>query len=114
MKNAPLATHEQILAILNSVAPLAVTITKDETPLENILASLTSFNYEKEDGVTRVEGATFQHVAISKNTGKQYATFKTSDGKFKKLPYPLADSNLIEQSVFTYTTKQAFITHYQF
>ena len=84
METKPLLTKDQVTAILNSVsAPRTVTITKDETPLEKILASLTSFNYEKEDGVTRVEGATFQHVAISKNTGKQYATFKTSDGKFK-------------------------------
>jgi len=83
METKALLTNEQVLALLNNVAPRAVTITKDETPLENILASLTSFNYEKEEGVTRVEGAVFQHVAISKNTGKQYATFKTSDGKFK-------------------------------
>ena len=84
METKHLLTNEQVLALLNSAtAPRAVTITKDETPLESVLASLTSFNYEKEDGVTRVEGATFQHVAISKNTGKQYATFKTSDGKFK-------------------------------
>lgn len=84
METKHLLTNEQVLSLLNSAtAPRAVTITKDETPLENVLSSLTSFNYEKEDGVTRVEGATFQHVAISKNTGKQYATFKTSDGKFK-------------------------------
>ena len=84
METKSLLTNEQVLALLNSAtAPRAVTITKDETPLESVLASLTSFNYEKEDGVTRVEGATFQHVAVSKNTGKQYATFKTSDGKFK-------------------------------
>jgi len=83
METKHLLTNEQVLSLLNNVAPRAVTVTKDETPLESVLASLTSFNYEKEDGVTRVEGATFQHVAISKNTGKQYATFKTSDGKFK-------------------------------
>jgi hypothetical protein len=83
METKTLLTNDQVLSLLNNVAPRAVTITKDETSLENILASLTSFNYEKEDGVTRVEGATFQHIAISKNTGKQYATFKTSDGKFK-------------------------------
>lgn len=83
METKHLLTNEQVLSLLNNVSPRAVTITKDETPLESVLASLTSFNYEKEDGVTRVEGATFQHVAISKNTGKQYATFKTSDGKFK-------------------------------
>jgi hypothetical protein len=83
METKSLLTNEQVLSLLNNVAPRAVTVTKDETPLESVLASLTSFNYEKEDGVTRVEGATFQHVAISKNTGKQYATFKTSDGKFK-------------------------------
>lgn len=83
METKHLLTNEQVLSLLNNVAPRAVTITKDETPLESVLASLTSFNYEKEDGVTRVEGATFQHVAISKNTGRQYATFKTSDGKFK-------------------------------
>lgn len=77
-------TNDQVAAILNSVsAPRAVTISKDETPLESVLASLSSFNYEKEDGITRVEGATFQHIAISKKTGKQYATFLTSDGKFK-------------------------------
>lgn len=84
METKSLLTNDQVLALLNSAtAPRAVTITKDETPLESVLASLTSFNYEKEEGVTRVENATFQHVAISKNTGKQYATFKTSDGKFK-------------------------------
>ncbi len=83
METKHLLTNEQVLSLLNNVSPRAVTIAKDETPLESVLASLTSFNYEKEDGVTRVEGATFQHVAISKNTGKQYATFKTSDGKFK-------------------------------
>ena len=83
METKHILSNDQVLALLNNVAPRAVTITKDETPLESVLASLTSFNYEKEDGVTRVENATFQHVAISKNTGKQYATFKTSDGKFK-------------------------------
>lgn len=83
METKTLLTNDQVLALLNNVAPRAVTITKDETPLETVLASMTCFNYEKEEGVTRVEGATFQHVAISKNTGKQYATFKTSDGKFK-------------------------------
>jgi hypothetical protein len=83
MKNEiNLATTEEILALLARPSR-TVTIAKDETPLESVLASLTSFNYEKEDGMTRVEGATFQHVAISKNSGKQYATFKTSDGKFK-------------------------------
>lgn len=82
--NAPLLSDSQVSAILNSVAmPRAVTISKDETPLESVLASLTSFNYEKEDGITRIEGVTFQHVAISKKTSKQYATFLTSDGKFK-------------------------------
>lgn len=83
METKALLTNDQIAAILNNVAPRAVTITKDETPLESVLASLSSFNYEKEDGITRVEGATFQHVAISKKTGKQYATFLTSDGKYK-------------------------------
>lgn len=79
-----LLSNDQIAAILNSAsAPRSVTISKDETPLESILASLTSFNYEKEEGMIRVEGATFQHVAISKKTGKQYATFLTSDGKHK-------------------------------
>lgn len=79
-----LLTNEQVAAILNSVsAPRAVTISKDETPLEKALASLTSFNYEKEEGMTRIENATFQHVAISKKTGKQYATFLMDDGKFK-------------------------------
>lgn len=77
-----LATTEEIAAFLARPSR-AVQITKDETPLENILASLTSFNYEKEDGMTKIEGATFQHVAVSKSSGKQYATFKTSDGKFK-------------------------------
>jgi len=80
--NSPFASQSDILALL--AKPVReVTIAKDETPLEKILASLTSFNYEKEDGMTRVEGATFQHVAISAKTGKQYATYKTSDGKYK-------------------------------
>ena len=84
MEMKPLLTKDQVTAILNSVsAPRTVTITKDETSLEKILASLTSFNYEKEGGMTRIENATFQHVAISKKTGKQYATFLTSDGKHK-------------------------------
>jgi hypothetical protein len=84
METKALLTNEQVLAIINSAsAPRTVTISKDETPLESVLASLSSFNYEKEDGITRVEGATFQHVAISKKTGKQYATFLTSDGKYK-------------------------------
>jgi hypothetical protein len=83
MKNEiNLATTEEILALLARPSR-TVTIAKDETPLESVLASLTSFNYEKEDEMVRVEGATFQHVAISKSSGKQYATFKTSDGKFK-------------------------------
>lgn len=77
-----LLTNDQALAIIAS-ATRTVTITKDETPLESILASLTSFNYEKEDGMTRIENATFQHVAISKKTGKQYATFLMDDGKYK-------------------------------
>lgn len=77
-----LLTNDQALAIIAS-ATRTVTITKDETPLEKILASLTSFNYEKEDGMTRIENATFQHVAISKKTGKQYATFLMDDGKYK-------------------------------
>lgn len=82
MENKTLATTEQVLALL--ARPVReVTIAKDETPLESILASLSCFNYEKEDEMVRVEGATFQHVAISKSSGKQYATFKTSDGKFK-------------------------------
>lgn len=77
-------TNDQVLAILNSAsAPRTVTISKDETPLEKVLASLTSFNYEKEEGITRIENATFQHVAISKKTGKQYATYLMDDGKFK-------------------------------
>jgi hypothetical protein len=83
MKNAPLATNEQILAILNNVAPRVVTVTKDETPLEKVLESLTSFNYETEEGMKNFQALAFQHVAISKKTGKQYATFKTSDGKYK-------------------------------
>jgi hypothetical protein len=44
---------------------------------------MTSFNYEKEEGMVRVENVTFRHVAISAKTGKEYATFKTSDGKYK-------------------------------
>ena len=77
-------TNDQVLAILNSAsAPRSVTISKDETPLEKVLASLSSFNYEKEDGMTRIENATFQHVAISKKTGKQYVTFLMDDGKYK-------------------------------
>lgn len=76
-------TNEQALAIIASATTRTVTITKDETPLEKILASLTSFNYEKEEGMTRIENATFQHVAISKKTGKQYATFLMDDGKYK-------------------------------
>lgn len=84
METKALLTDDQVLAILNSAsAPRLVTITKDETPLESVLASLSSFNYEKEGGMTRIENATFQHVAISKKTGKQYATFLTSDGKHK-------------------------------
>ena len=83
MNNTPLATREQILAILNNVSPRTVTITKDETPLEKVLESLTSFNYETEEGMKSFQALTFQHVAISKKTGKQYATYKTSDGKFK-------------------------------
>lgn len=82
MENTSFATQEQIAALLARPSR-TVTIEKDETPLESVLASLTSFNYEKEDGMTRVEGATFQHVAISKKTGKQYACYKTSDGKYK-------------------------------
>ena len=82
MENKTLATTEEILALLARPSR-AVTIAKDETPLESVLASLTSFNYEKEDGMTRVENAVFQHVAVSKSSGKQYATYKTSDGKFK-------------------------------
>lgn len=77
-----LATSAEILALLASTKR-EVKIAKEETPLEKILASMTSFNYEKEDGMTRVEGATFQHVAISAKTGKQYATYKTQDGKYK-------------------------------
>ena len=80
--NSPFASQAAVLALL-ARPTREVTIQKDETPLEKILASLTSFNYEKEDGMTRVEGATFQHVAISAKTGKQYATYKTSDGKYK-------------------------------
>lgn len=76
------ATQEQIAALLARPSR-AVQITKDETPLESVLASLTSFNYETEEGMKSFEGFTFQHVAISKKTGKQYATFKTPDGKFK-------------------------------
>lgn len=80
--SSPFASQSAVLALLARPAR-EVTIAKDETPLEKILASLTSFNYEKEDGMTRVEGATFQHVAISAKTGKQYATYKTQDGKYK-------------------------------
>jgi hypothetical protein len=82
-KNAsPFATQEQVLALL--ARPVReVTIAKDETPLESVLASLTSFSYEKEEGMIRVENVEFKHVAISAKTGKQYATFKTSDGKYK-------------------------------
>lgn len=83
METKTLLTNEQILAILNNVAPRAVTITKDETPLEKVLESLTSFNYDTEEGMKSFQALSFQHVAISKKTGKQYATFKTSDGKFK-------------------------------
>lgn len=84
METKPLLTNDQAQAIIaNAAASRVVTITKDETPLENVLASLTSFNYEKEEGMIRVEGVTFQTVAISKKTGKQYATFQTSDGKYK-------------------------------
>jgi len=83
METKTLLTNEQILAILNNVAPRAVTITKDETPLEKVLESLTSFNYETEEGMKSFQSLTFQHVGISKKTGKQYATFKTSDGKYK-------------------------------
>lgn len=82
-KNAsPFATTEQVLALL--ARPVReVTIAKDETPLETVLAGMTSFSYEKEDGMIRVENVEFQHVAISAKTGKQYATFKTQDGKYK-------------------------------
>lgn len=82
-KNAsPFATQEQIIALL--ARPVReVTITKDETPLETVLAGMTSFNYETEEGIKSFDNLSFQHVAISKKTGKQYATFKTQDGKYK-------------------------------
>jgi hypothetical protein len=82
-KNAsPFATTEQVLALL--ARPVReVTIAKDETPLESVLASLTSFNYETEEGMKEFKNLTFRHIAISAKTGKQYATFKTSDGKYK-------------------------------
>jgi hypothetical protein len=77
-----LATTEEILAIL--AKPVReVTIARDETPLESILASMTSFNYETEEKMQRFENMEFRHVAISKKTGKQYATYKTQDGKYK-------------------------------
>lgn len=78
---SPFASQADILALLARPAR-EVTITKDETPLESVLAGMTSFNYETE-GMKTFEGFTFQHVAISKKTGKQYATFITPDGKFK-------------------------------
>jgi hypothetical protein len=81
--NTPaLATTEEILALLASTKR-EVTIQKEETPLENILASMTSFNYETEEKMQRFENMEFRHVAISKKTGKQYATYKTQDGKYK-------------------------------
>jgi len=80
--NSPFASQAAVLALL-ATPVREVTITKDETPLETVLASLTSFNYETEEGMKTFEGFSFQHVAISKKTGKQYATFKTPDGKFK-------------------------------
>lgn len=83
METKQLATNEQIIAFLASRPAREVTITKDETPLEKVLESLTSFNYETEEGIKPFQAMTFQHVAVSKKTGKQYATFKTSDGKFK-------------------------------
>ena len=79
---SPFATQEQVLALL-SRPTREVTISKDETPLESVLASLSSFNYETEEGMKEFKNLSFQHVAISKKTGKQYATFKTPDGKFK-------------------------------
>lgn len=79
---SPFATNEQVLALL--ARPVReISIAKDETPLESILASLSSFSYEKEEGMIRVENVEFQHVAISAKTGKQYATFKTQEGKYK-------------------------------
>ena len=77
-----LATSAEILAFLASTKR-EVKIQKEETPLENILASMTSFNYEKEEGMVRVENVTFRHVAISAKPGKESATFKTLDGKYK-------------------------------
>ena len=79
---SPFASQESILALL--ARPMReISITKDETPLESILASLTSFQYETEEGIKPFDNLTFQHVAISKKTGKQYATYKTQDGKYK-------------------------------
>jgi hypothetical protein len=81
--NTPaLATSAEIIAFL-ATTKREVKIAKEETPLEKILAGMTSFNYEKEEGMLRVENVTFRHVAISAKTGKEYATFKTSDGKYK-------------------------------
>lgn len=79
---ADIATTEQVLAFLaRPVRP--VTIAKEETPLEKILAGMTSLKYETESGIQAFENLTFRHVAISAKTGKQYATFKTQDGKYK-------------------------------
>lgn len=80
--NSPFASQAAVLALLSS-PKREVTIQKDETPLESVLASLTSFNYETEEKMQRFENMTFRHVAISAKTGKQYATYKTQDGKYK-------------------------------
>jgi hypothetical protein len=79
---SPFASQADILALL-ATPVREVTITKDETPLESVLAGMTSLKYESESGIHEFSGLTFRHVAISAKTGKQYATFKTEDGKYK-------------------------------
>ncbi len=79
---SPFASQADILALLARPAR-EVTIAKDETPLETVLAGMTSLKYESESGIHEFCGLTFRHVAISAKTGKQYATFKTEDGKYK-------------------------------
>lgn len=80
--NSPFASQSAVLALL-ATPKREVTIARDDTPLESILASLTSFNYETEEKMQRFENMNFRHVAISAKTGKQYATYKTQDGKYK-------------------------------
>lgn len=80
--SSPFASQAAVLALL-ATPVREVTITKDETPLETVLAGMTSFNYETEEKMQRFENMTFRHIAISAKTGKQYATFKTEDGKYK-------------------------------